>query len=72
LKKFNGDLRDRLTVLNNHLVALGGTWRDQEHKKFVGRFEDHTKSLSRFLEDNDTHVRYLLKKADQIDQYLQS
>ena len=72
LKKFNNDLRDRLTVLNNHLTALGGTWRDQEHKKFVGKFEDHTKSLVRFLEDNEVHVRYLLKKADQIDQYLQS
>jgi uncharacterized protein YukE len=70
LKKFTGDLRDRLTVVNNHLTTLGGTWRDQEHKKFIGRFEDHTKHLFKFLEENDQHVRYLLKKADQIDQYL--
>ena len=35
LKKFNSDLRDRLTVLNNHLTALGGTWRDQEHKNLL-------------------------------------
>ena len=72
LKKFTSQLRERLTVLNNQLTALGGSWRDQEHKKFVGHFEDHTKHLARFLETNDQHVRYLLKKADQIDQYLQS
>ena len=72
LKKFTSDLRDRLTVLNNQLTALGGTWRDQEHKKFVGQFEDHTKNLVRFMESNDQHVRYLLRKAEQIDQYLQS
>ena len=70
LKKFTGDLRQRLTVVNNHLTALGGTWRDQEHKKFVGQFEDHTRHLSKFLEDNDQHVRSLMKKADQIDEYL--
>ena len=70
LKKFTTDLRDRLTVVNNHLTALGGTWRDQEHRKFVDRFEDHTKHLVKFLEENDVHVRYLLKKADQIDDYL--
>ncbi len=71
LKKFTVELRNRLTVLNNQLTALGGTWRDQEHARFKGQFEDHTKNLVRFLEANDQHVRYLLKKADQIDQYLQ-
>lgn len=70
LKKFTSDLRDRLTVVNNHLTALGATWRDQEHRKFVDGFEDHTKHLVKFLEENDSHVRYLLKKADQIDDYL--
>ena len=70
LKKFTGDLRDRVTIVNNHLTVLGATWRDQEHKKFVGRFEDHTKHLIKFLEENEQHVRYLLNKADQIDDYL--
>lgn len=72
LKKFTAELRTRLSVLNHQLTALGGTWRDQEHRRFVGQFEDHTKNLMRFVEANDLHVRYLLKKADQIDQYLQS
>lgn len=70
LKKFTSDLRQKLTVVNSHLTALEATWRDQEHRKFVGRFEDHTRHLSKFLEENEHHVRYLMKKADQVDEYL--
>lgn len=72
LKKFNAELRERLSVLNNQLRVLGSTWRDQEHKRFAEQFEDHTKNLARFIEANDHHVRYLVRKADQIDEYLQS
>ena len=70
LKKFTNDLRDRVTVVNNQLTALGATWRDQEHRKFVDRFEDHAKHLMKFLDENELHVRYLVKKAEQIDEYL--
>ena len=38
LKKFNTELRDKSTSLHNQLTALGGSWRDQEHKKFVDPF----------------------------------
>ena len=31
LKKFNNDVRDRLTSLNGQLVSLGKSWRDQEN-----------------------------------------
>jgi len=72
LKKFNNDLRDRVGQLNNHLNALGGTWRDQEHKKFCQVFDEHTKLIARFLETADAHAPYLMRKADQIDDYLQS
>jgi WXG100 family type VII secretion target len=72
LKKFNHELRDRLARLNNHLTALGATWRDQEHQKFCQQFDEHTKIIVRFLEASDRHVPYLMRKADQIDEYLQS
>ena len=72
LKKFNAELRDRLTSLNSQLHALGMTWRDQEHKRFAEQFEGHTKNLARFVEANDVHVRYLVRKAEQIEEYLQS
>ena len=72
LKKFNTELRERLTALTSQLGALGTTWRDQEHKKFTEQFESHTKSLARFIEANETHIRYLVRKAEQIEEYLQS
>jgi len=72
LKKFSNDLRDRTRSLSNQLTALESTWRDQEHKKFVAQFEQGMKMIARFLENNDRHVPYLLRKADYIDEYLQS
>jgi uncharacterized protein YukE len=72
LKKFNHDLRERARSLANQLTALGATWRDQEHKKFCDQFEEGMKMIGRFLENNDRHVPYLLRKAEYIDEYLQS
>ena len=72
LKKFNNNLRDQATTLANQLTALGSTWRDQEHKKFEQQFEEGIKMLGRFLENNDQHVPYLMRKAEYIEDYLQS
>ena len=72
LKKFILDLKDRYSSLNNELNALSTTWRDQEHKKFCQEFDEHMKMISRFLELSERHVPYLVRKADQIDDYLQS
>ena len=72
LKKFNNELRDKSQSLGNQLSSLGATWRDQEHRKFVEQFEQHMKMLARFLDTADDHVPYLLRKADHIEEYLQS
>ena len=72
LKKFNADLRDRSSSLANQLAALGATWRDQEHKKFVEEFEEHMRIIQRFTEAADQHIPYLLRKAEHIEDYLQS
>lgn len=72
LKKFNNELRERARTLASQLSALGTTWRDQEHKKFCEQFEESMKAIGRFLETNDRHVPYLLRKADHVDEYLQS
>jgi len=71
LKKFNLDLRDRMTGLAGQLVALGKTWRDQENKKFVEDFEQHMRTISHFIDMTEEHVPYLLRKAEVIEQYLQ-
>jgi len=72
LKKFNNDVRDRARSFSNQLTALGASWRDQEHRKFLEQFEQGMKLIGRFLDNNDRHVPYLLRKADHIDEYLQS
>lgn len=72
LKKFNTELHDRLVSLNNGMNALSSTWRDQEHKRFSEQFDEHLKLMARFLELSERHVPYLARKADQIDEYLQS
>ena len=72
LKKFNAQLRDRATALGNQLAALSASWRDQEHKKFAEEFETNMKVLLRFAESADAYVPYLLRKAQHIEDYLQS
>ena len=72
LRKFNADLRDRLQSLNHDMTGLSTTWRDQEHKRFSEQFDEHMKLMARFLELTDRHIPYLARKADQIDEYLQS
>ncbi len=71
LKKFNLDVQERITVLGTQLVALGKTWRDQEHKKFAEQFEHHMKVIGRFIEVTEEHIPYLLRKAEIIEEYLQ-
>lgn len=72
LKSFNNQLRDRAATLANQLATLNSTWRDQEHKKFVEQFDANMKVLLRFTETADEYVPYLLRKAQHIEDYLQS
>jgi uncharacterized protein YukE len=72
LKKFNGQLRERAAALGNQLAALSASWRDQEHKKFADEFETNMKTLLRFTETADEYVPHLLRKAQHIEDYLQS
>ena len=71
LRKFNTDVRDRMSALNGQLVALGKTWRDQENKKFAEEFEQHMRAIAHFMEVTEEHIPYLIRKAEVIEQYLQ-
>lgn len=71
LKKFNGELARQSTILSGQLADLSNTWRDQENAKFREQFEQHLKVISRFIEANDQHVPYLLRKAERIEEYMQ-
>lgn len=71
LKKFNQELEERLTSLRAQLQALGATWRDQEHKKFVDDFEQHMKVIAKYMDATNEHAPYLMRKAERIEEYLQ-
>ena len=71
LKKFSGDVQDRVSGLGAQMVALERTWRDQEQKKFSEEFEQHIRTIARFVGVIENHIPYLQRKADIIDEYLQ-
>ena len=71
LKRFNSDLTDSATALSNQLSGLSQSWRDQENRKFAEEFEQNLKVIARFVEANNQHIPYLLRKAQLIEEYLQ-
>ncbi len=71
LKQFNNTLSDQATMLANQLETLSTTWRDQENTKFTEEFREHMRLLAQFVEANNRHIPYLLRKAERIEEYLQ-
>lgn len=71
LRKFNGELEERMTALAAQLHALSASWRDQEHKKFVEDFEQQMKAIARCIEATNEHAPFLVRKAERIEEYLQ-
>lgn len=71
LKRFNTDLEQQMNLMHSRLIALGQTWRDQEHTKFAEEFEQTMRTLARFNEAASLHIPFLLRKAERIEDYLQ-
>ena len=64
-------LSDQAGMLANQVDTLSTSWRDQENKKFSEEFREHLRLLAQFVEANNQHIPYLLRKAERIDEYLQ-
>ena len=71
LKKFSGEMQERIAALGGQLATLEQTWRDQEQKKFADEFQQHMKMIGRFVEVINRHIPYLLRKSEIIEEYLQ-
>ena len=71
LKRFNDTLHGQISVLHGRLVALGQSWRDQEHNKFVEEFEQTMKVLNRFVDATNKHIPFVVRKAERVEDYLQ-
>ncbi len=72
LVRFNNDLQGLMSGLHSKMVALEGTWRDQEQRKFAEAFAQTTKMLATFLDASQQHASFLAKKASLIEDYLKS
>jgi len=70
LKRFNAELQASLAAVHGQLVALGDTWRDQEHEKFSSEFELNLANHERFLEISNEYILFLMRKAERIEEYL--
>ncbi|MFG0243569.1 MAG: WXG100 family type VII secretion target [Phycisphaerales bacterium JB054] len=70
LKAFNANMSQAMQQLQGNAVALGQTWRDQEHAKFQQEFEQTTRQLQRFIEVSEEQVPLLLRKAERLEAYL--
>jgi len=71
LKQFTGELLNQMSSIQRQLSGLGGTWRDQEHKKFQEDFEQQMQVLRRFTESTNQYVPFLIRKAERVEEYLQ-
>ena len=71
LKQFNDDLGEQAGLLAVQLETLAATWRDQENQKFTDEFQDHLRLLAKFIDANNQHIPYLMRKAERLDEYLQ-
>lgn len=70
LKLFTEDLQQRSIALAAQMNQLEQTWRDQQQRKFATEFEDQMRQLAKLIENSKQHVPYLLRKAEQAEQYL--
>lgn len=59
------------TVLQAQLNALGDTWRDQEHEKFLAAFQELKIMVQRFTQAANEHIPFLHRKAKRVEEYLQ-
>ncbi|MEL7264377.1 MAG: WXG100 family type VII secretion target [Planctomycetota bacterium] len=71
LRLFSETLRERSTVVAGQLNQLQQSWRDEQQRAFSENFLAELKQLSRVVAAADEHIPYLLRKADQIDAYLE-
>ena len=70
LSRFNRELEQMMSALGARAGQMAQTWRDQEHRKFAEEMDETMRVLQRFLKSSDEHVRFLNRKAEQAEQYL--
>lgn len=70
VRSFNNQLRESMTRLQGQFQALGDTWRDQEHARFVAEFDQTMQVLQQFIKTADDQIPFLMRKAQKANEYL--
>jgi uncharacterized protein YukE len=70
LKRYSSDVSSQTSDVNAKLHSLGETWRDQEYQKFAKEFETAIRAIKRFVTAGDGYHRYLVRKAEAAQAYL--
>ena len=70
LRRFNEELKNNFTRTHGIFKQLGETWRDQEHRKFEGEFDQTARAIRQFLAASEKYVPFLVRKADAADEFL--
>lgn len=70
LRTYTQDVSYKTSDLHSGLNCLGGTWRDQEYHKFAKELETAVRAIKRLLATGDDYHRYLVRKAEAAQAYL--
>ncbi|MEM6267832.1 MAG: WXG100 family type VII secretion target [Bacteroidota bacterium] len=70
LKAYNAELANGLGQTRGKLKQLGQSWQDQEYDKFESSFGQMIRNLPKLIQEIEAHQRYLIKKAQALENYL--
>ena len=71
IQRLSDELHTQMNMLNTRSHALGQSWKDQEHRKFMDEFEQALRVLVKFQGVVKEHIPFLLRKAQPAEDYLQ-
>ena len=71
MSRFKSELEQNRDRTNAKMRELGESWRDHEHQKFAGEFENFIRQMNPFLKNIDEYNSFLNRKAAAADNYLQ-
>jgi len=71
LDQSNHQLADVMNNLSSRVSSLGDTWRDDQYQQFEGAFTQASTMVNRFLEQAESYVQYLQRKAEHLENFRQ-
>lgn len=71
LDQSNHQLADVMNSLSGRVASLGDTWRDEHYQQFENTFRQAATMVNRFLEQSESYVHYLQRKAEHLENYQQ-